>query len=125
MRIEFAANSDYVNWEVCKDKDLLQKIGDDDELDFEYLNGRYLFTFRIPDDVLQKDDPIYLHVFNKDKLNLDPRLTNYIFKYMNAEFKETFFSFPQEKDVIEYSSLIINDLFELSSLSIFLFTVIS
>ena len=103
MRVEFAANSDYVNWKVCTDKAGRQKIGNDDELDFEYLNGRYLFTFRVPDDILQDEEPIYLHVFNEDKSNLDPRLTNYIFKYMNAEFKETFFSFPQEKDVIEYS----------------------
>ena len=103
MRIEFAANSDYVKWEVCKDKKLEQKINKNDELEEEYLNGRYLFTFRIPDDILQNHSPIYLHVYNDDKLNLSPELTNYIFKYMSAESKNIFFSFPQDKDVIEYS----------------------
>ena len=103
MRVEFAANSDYVKWDVCKDEGFKEKIDENDELDFEYLNGRNLFTFRIPDDILEKKSPIYLHVYKDVNLNVNPQLTNYIFKYMNAEYKETFFSFPQEKDIIEYS----------------------
>ena len=43
MRVDFAANSNYINWKVCTDKVGRKKIGDDEELDFEYLNGRYLF----------------------------------------------------------------------------------
>ena len=38
MRVEFASNNDYVKWEVCKDKELEQKIGENDELGAEYLN---------------------------------------------------------------------------------------
>ena len=99
MRIEFSANSHLVKWEVYKDEGLNYIL----EEEKVYLNGRYMMTFEVPEDVLSKNQPLYLKIFNDDATNINPKLGNYVFKYMNGLTKLSFYDFPQENDLLEYS----------------------
>ena len=100
MKIEFASNSDLVKWEIGYDSQLTQKISKEG---VEYTNGRFQLIFKVPNDILNNNAPLYLVVYNDDYFKINPKLTNYVFKYMNGRSINSFFPFLQEKDILEYS----------------------
>ena len=86
VRIQFSANSDYVDFAINQEKD--QKVnGTFEEFVDKRERGKAFVTFKRPNDA----DFLYLTIFLKTE-NYDPddkkikQLNNYIFKYMNAEY---------------------------------------
>ena len=102
MRIEFSANNELIEYAIGTDENIEGHSKELLEVENNYLNGKYLMTFRIPESILSTDNGLFMVVYYKGEKQLDSRLANYIFKYMNGKNKESFFSFPQEKDRIEY-----------------------
>ena len=98
MRIEFSSNSDLVHWVVTIDRNSKKDYEEFIDLSKRYINGRYLMTFKIPETV---KNSLYLIVFNDDKTTVDPRLTNFVFKYIDSNDKDSFFEFPVENDSIQ------------------------
>ena len=99
MNVEFSSNSDLVKWDLAYDKDLQKKI----QVDRQYLNGRYIVTFEVDTQITLDKKPVYLVVHNEDFNQIDPKLSNYVFKYMNGPSNGSFYYFPQEKNLLEYS----------------------
>jgi hypothetical protein len=92
VRIQFSANSDYVDFAINQEKD--QKVnGTFEEFVDKRERGKAYVTFKRPNDA----DFLYLTIFLKTE-NYDPddkkikQLNNYIFKYMNAEY-DSFYEF--------------------------------
>ena len=73
MRVEFAANSDYVKWDLAKDEELKDKIKEGKK----YLNGRYIVSFKVEDNT----KPIYLVVYKEDSKNFNHKLYEFKCKY--------------------------------------------
>ena len=102
MRIEFSANNELIKYAIGTDENIEEHSKELLEVENDYLNGKYLMTFKIPESILLTDNGLFMVVYYKGEKELDSKLANYIFKYMNGKNKESFFSFPQEKDRIEY-----------------------
>ena len=86
MRIQFAANSHFVDFSISENKldknnmTLVQK-------ETKTERGKVFITFKNPN-----KDFIYLNVFSKGLKNID-ELSNYAFKYMNSRNKN-FYEYP-------------------------------
>ena len=96
MRIEFSANSDYVKYGVTKDakeKTNFKELKDFEEKD---LKGRKIITFQIP----TLDEPYLYLIIYSDK-QIEPKLSNFIFKYMNSDNKFDFVDFTMESEELE------------------------
>lgn len=97
VRIQFSANSEYVDFAINQEKD--QKInGTFEEFEDKRERGITFVTFKRPDDA----NFLYLTIFltsdseNKDEKELK-QLNNYIFKYMNGE-TNSFYEFKIVND---------------------------
>ena len=98
MRIEFSANSDYVKYAVTNDKNEKTTFKGLIGLEEKYLNGRKLITFQIPK---LNESYLYLIVYIDIDKDIDSKLTNYIFKYMNSNDKINFPNFQMESEELE------------------------
>ena len=99
MRLEFGSNSGLVDWSVKRtnerNNDNYRK--NDTDLSFvseKWINGRELLTIYI-----EHGEDIYLTVFTKNRIT-NSNLTNFIFKYVNAEKNDDF-----QNHIIKHSSL--------------------
>ena len=91
MRIEFASNNDGISMSLSYYENRVRKpkgISDD----FEKGKEIYIIQIEEFDDLY-----IYLTVSSKKKIE-NPQLTNFVFKYNNAEKAEHFVSFKPEQD---------------------------
>jgi len=80
MRIEIGFNSNLINYSVKRTNSENNYMQNDTDLSFikeSSYNGRGLLTIFI-----NNGEDIYLTIFNK---NINNKLTNYVFKYINAE----------------------------------------
>ena len=98
MAVEFSSNGNLVKWEVSTTENIRNKLTDKKV----YLNGRYIMTFQVPNHVLESKSPLYLIVYT-DETTINPKLSNYVFKYMNGKSVDSFFVFEQEKDLVDYN----------------------
>ena len=101
MLIEFAANSKEVKWfvstkEFANDGDKNNKA--ETEFEEEELiekDGKTSRIFRAPIETV-KDNSLYLIVYNEkgsSSNKINPKLCNYVFKYMNAPSKDNLYNF--------------------------------
>ena len=85
MRIQFSANSRNLDFALSdspnKKNNLITGIDKKEE------RGLHFFTFNKPN-----KDYIYMNVFAKDA-KTDSKLNNYVFKYINAKEKESFYEY--------------------------------
>ena len=102
MTVEFSSNGNLVKWEVSTSEFIEDKMQNEKV----YLNGRYLMIFKVPDLILDNNSPLYLIVYTDEEIN--PILSNYVFKYMNGKSLDSFFVFEQEKDLVDYNITIKN-----------------
>ena len=102
MRIEFAASSKLVKWEVFTDENLDNNISTVKQ----FVNGRSLMTLIIPP--FLENNCLYLKIYNDDNIDLISQLSNYIFRYMNGVAPSDFSHFPQAMDVLNYNITNIN-----------------
>ena len=84
MRIQFAANSHFIDFSISENKD---KKNMTIEKETKTERGKVFITFKNPN-----KDFIYLNVFSKGIKDIDD-LSNYAFKYMNSKNKN-FFEYP-------------------------------
>ena len=85
MRLEISFNSNSLGYSVKRINSDNNYMSNDTDLSFvkeNTFNGRGLLTIYI-----EKGEDIYLTIFNN---NINNKLTNYVFKYINAEKKEDF-----------------------------------
>ena len=99
MRLEFGSNSDLVEWTVKRTNDIDSDsyMKNDTDLSFvteKWINGRELLTMYI-----EQGEDIYLTLFTKSKI-INSNLTNFIFKYVNAEKNDDF-----QNHIIKHNSL--------------------
>ena len=84
MRIQFAANSHFIDFSISENKD---KKNMTIQKETKTERGKVFITFKNPN-----KDFIYLNVFSKGIKDIDD-LSNYAFKYMNSKNKN-FFEYP-------------------------------
>ena len=92
MRIQFASNSENVDYNINDKKD-----NKDAKYELKNKNttedrGKTFITFEKPKDLKY----LYLHVYPKGDVNT--KLNNYVFKYMNADKRDSFFLYPINKN---------------------------
>ena len=106
MQVEFSSNNWFINFCIGIDKNCQMHSKELEEFEDCYLNGRNILTFKVPKFILDTNNTLYLVVFYfEDVHKLDAKLANYVFKYMNGKQKNSFFTFPQEKNLIEYEMI--------------------
>ena len=91
MRIQFASNSENVVYNINDKKDNKDATYELNKKEIKKERGKTFITFEKPKDKKY----LYLHVFTKK--DTDTRLNNYVFKYMNADKRESFFEYPINK----------------------------
>ena len=118
MRLEFSSNSEYINYSVKRTNNN-NYMKNDTDLGFvteKWINGRELLTMYI-----EKGEDIYLSVFLQNTKNVDIKLTNYIFKYINSDKNSNFNNHIIKQDSLNYdrqnSQVQINELNKVSSSS--------
>ena len=100
MRLIFSCNSEYIGWCVRKTNDYNDSMKKDTNLGFvteKWDNGRELLIMH-----KENGEDIYLSIFYKDKRNINLKLTNYIFKYINSA-KNYFKNYIIKNDSINYN----------------------
>ena len=113
MLIEFAANSKEVKWfvstkEFANDGDKNTKAETEfEEEEIAERDGKTSRIFRAPIETV-KDNSLYLIVYNEkgsstNKIN--PKLCNYVFKYMNAPSKDNLYIFCLRNPKIELTKI--------------------
>ena len=101
MRIQFSSNSKKIHFSISNEKNVKNNEKYDD-YQIQKEIGKEIITFKKPVD----KDFIYLNVYlNDNESNLDSKLRNYAFKYMNSNSKNNFNEYPilNNKNKIEYS----------------------
>ena len=101
MRLIFSCNSEYIGWSIRKTNDFNDYMKNDTNLGFvteKWNNGRELLTM-----YKENGEDIYLSIFYKDKRNIDLKLANYIFKYINSA-KNNFKNYIIKNDSINYNT---------------------
>ena len=89
MRIQFAANSENVDFTINAEKNSKDAKYNFENMQTKEERGKKFITFAKPKD----KNYLYLHVFCKNS-NVDSKLNNYVFKYMNADNRKSFFEYP-------------------------------
>ena len=89
MQVEFSSNNYFIVYCIgiddnCNEKNEHSK--ELEELEDMYINGRNILTFKVPESILEESNTL---------------LYGYVFKYMNGKAKDSFFSFPQDRDLVE------------------------
>ena len=100
MRLEIGINSNYIKWSVKRtnDNNSSDYMLNDTDLSFvteKWNNGKGLITMYI-----ERGEDIYLTLFKTDKSS---NLTNYAFKYINAQKNGNFKNYINKKDSLSYS----------------------
>ena len=113
MLIEFAANSKEIGWFVSTqefanstDKNKTE-FTDFEEQEIIERNGKVTFMFRAPIEKVTNNS-LYLIVFNENgnsENRIDPRLCNYVFKYMNAISKDNLFNIYLKNSTVELNKV--------------------
>ena len=91
MRVQVALNSDQLDFTISKS---ISSLTNDT---FPYMDkkkerGKVIVTFESPKD----KDTIYLNFFRKDDDKNDERLSNYAFKYINADMESEFIDYTMK-----------------------------
>jgi hypothetical protein len=104
MLIEFSANSLDVKWFVSTsefDNNIIEELP---EKETKYKNGKESMIFKVPFEKVANNS-LYLIVYNENKTStnkINPKLANYIFKYMNGENKDSLFKFELPDSKVEH-----------------------
>ena len=106
MCIEFSSNNDDIECAV-RDNENFSKEMITELIDFENndYNGKHVMTFKLPERMLNQTALYFIIYYNGTGQEVDPCLTNYVFKYMFGNSKDSFFVFPHEQDEVEYTIL--------------------
>ena len=106
MCIEFSSNNDDIECSIRKDekfeKEMLTELIDFEEKDY---NGKHVMTFKVPENLLDQPALYFIVYYNVTGQEIDPLLTNYVFKYMIGNNNESFFATPHENDIVQYTIL--------------------
>ena len=106
MQVEFSSNNYFIIFCIGIDDKCYEHNEHSkelEELEDMYINGRNILTFKVPESILEESNTLYMVIYYiEDVYKLDSRLANYVFKYMNGKAKDSFFSFPQDRDLVEY-----------------------
>jgi hypothetical protein len=103
MRIQFSSKSKNINFAINNEKGAKEN-STYDNYENETKRGKVFITFKKPN-----REFIYLNVFlNQNEENIDSKLNNYVFKYMNSISREYFFEYP----VSNNDSIIVNNMAE-------------
>ena len=95
MRIEFAANSEYVKWTVGE----TDTIPDNEKFfnsgKFVKANGKTIMYFTLGEEFFNSRKDLYLIVYTEIESygKLDSKLGNYMFRYMYAKSRQDFFPY--------------------------------
>ena len=81
LMLEFSSNTDLVQWVISTNPS--DEKNEFSFIDNETVNGKNTITIELTDAILKSNPKIYLIVFTK--VQIDPKLGNYIFKYVNAK----------------------------------------
>ncbi len=102
MFLSFSSNSDILDFKINLDKEIIDEtIINEFYNNKMYSNGRIITYFYSNPDV---HNYIYLTIFTKDNSTVkNNNLTNYVFKYINAEYISNVHFYPQDKADIAYS----------------------
>jgi hypothetical protein len=76
------------------------------EMENKFKNGKRIVIFRVPTEKVVNNS-LYLIVYNEKKNSdnkIDPKLSNYVFKYMNGDKKESLFNFELPNSTVEYKN---------------------
>ena len=104
MLIEFSANSLDVKWFVSTsefDNNIIEELP---EKETKYKNGKESMIFKVPFEKVANNS-LYLIVYNEKKNStnkINPKLANYVFKYMNGENKNSLFKFELPDSKVDY-----------------------
>jgi len=104
MLIEFSAISLDIKWFVSTYEFNETNIMDLPEMENKYKNGKRIIIFKVPYEKVVSDS-LYLIVYNEKKNDtnkIDPKLANYVFKYMNGENKDSLFKFELPNSKVNY-----------------------
>ena len=104
MLIEFSAISIDIKWFISTYEYNETNIMDLPEMENKNKNGKRIVVFKVPADKVVNNS-LYLIVYNKKKNNtnkIDPKLANYVFKYMNGVNKDSLFKFELPNSKINY-----------------------
>ena len=105
IRVEYAANSDFVNFVLSVNAE--SKITDEFKLKKEEVKGgRNLLTIQLDDNFFSVNNSLYFIVFSEEK-NLDNKLDYFSFMYLTTENIENFWEFLEEDK--RNVTLVIND----------------
>ena len=103
MLVEFSAISSDIKWFISRFEFNESNIMDLPEMENKYKNGKRIVVFKVPDNVV--NNSLYLIVYNEKKNDtnkIDPKLANYVFKYMNGINKESLFKFELPNSKVNY-----------------------
>ena len=103
MLVEFSAISSDIKWFISRFEFNESNIMDLPEMENKYKNGKRIVVFKVPDNVV--NNSLYLIVYNEKKNDtnkIDPKLANYVFKYMNGVNKESLFKFELPNSKVNY-----------------------
>ena len=103
IAFEFAANSKLVQYAFGPYENAEQnKNYNPEELEKVKRNGKYVISFKLSEDILKGNSPLYFNVFLTKGASKSEKLGNYLFKYMTSKIKNYFDYFIIENDVVKY-----------------------
>ena len=102
IRIEFSANSDLIKYAVTIDKNSKTDYEGLINVQKKYLNGRDIMTFEVPK---IGSNSLYLIIYHDKDNDINPKLTNYIFKYIFGNYINEFYEFPIKNDTLEITEI--------------------
>ena len=102
MHIEFSSNNKLIEYVIGFDENIESNSTRITAVGNYNLNGKKIMTFQVPETVLSSNNVLYMIVFYKGGIELDSRLGNFVFQYMNTKEKENSFSFGPKNTKIEY-----------------------
>ena len=102
MHIEFSSNNKLIEYAIGLEENIESNSNELIVVENDNLNGKKIMTFQIPEYFLSSNTVLYMVVFYKGGNELDSRLGNFVFQYMNTKEKENFFSFGPKDTKIEY-----------------------
>ena len=97
MRIQFASNNNNIVLSINTEKNNKKNSTNIKFDETKYERGKLFITFKKP----LNEDFIYLNIFSKDK-NIDKKLNNYVFKYINSENNFIEYPIAKNKPQIKY-----------------------
>ena len=105
MAVEFATNGNIVKYAIGPNENYQENLKYKfEEQEVVNRNGKSVITFKINEDILRENKPLYLNIYTESKLQAphESNLTNYIFKYMCSKEKNYFNFFTITNDKVKY-----------------------